>query len=228
MRRVLLGLVLPAVLLAGWAITSASGAIPAASTPVAVLHAGVDLVLHDDLVGDVLISARRALLGFLLGSTTALLVGTLLARSPTGAALLTPSIRAVRTVPPVVWLPVLLLVLGTGEAATVLVVAIAAALQVVLTTAGAPAGATAPVVAGMRQGLTQSWLVLVAAELVGATTGLGTVLAAAGGAGRPDRMAVAVLLFGLLVTAADAVLGLAERLVRRLRAQPGTPRRFVA
>jgi sulfonate transport system permease protein len=70
----------------------------------------------------------------------------------------------------------------------------------------------------MRQGLTQAWLVLVAAELVGAATGLGTVLAAAGGAGRADRMLVAVLLLGLLVAAADAALRLSERLVARLHA----------
>jgi sulfonate transport system permease protein len=219
MRRVLLGLVVPAALLAGWGIGSAAGAVPPASSPVAVVNAGIDLMLHGGLIGDVLVSARRALLGFLLGSTTALLAGTLLAHSRTLDALLTPSIRALRVVPPVTWLPVLLLGFGTGEVATVLVVAIAAALPVVVAASEVPPGATGPVMAGMRQGLTQSWLVLVAAELIGAAAGLGTVLAAAGGAGRPDRIAVAVLLLGLLVTAANTALGLAERLVRRLRSE---------
>jgi sulfonate transport system permease protein len=218
MRRVLLGLVLPVLLLAGWGIASAAGVVAPVSTPVAVVSAGIDLALRGDLLGDVLVSGRRALLGFLLGSTSALLLGTLLARSATADALVAPLIRTIRTVPPVAWLPVLLLAVGTGEVATVLVVAIAAALPVVVAAAGARPGAPGPVVAGMRQGLTQAWLVLVAAELVGAATGLGTVLAAAGGAGRADRMLVAVLLLGLLVAAADAALRLSERLVARLHA----------
>ena len=72
------------------------------------------------------------------------------------------------------------------------------------------------VVAGLRLALAQSWLFLVAAELIASSMGLGFLLMDSGQNGRVDRAILAILLLALLGKTTDALIGLAEKsLLRR-------------
>ena len=77
--------------------------------------AGADLAQRGVLFDDAAISIQRVLLGFVLGSAAGALLGALVGRSRTAGILLSPTIRAVRSVPTMAWLPFLLLLSASGR-----------------------------------------------------------------------------------------------------------------
>jgi sulfonate transport system permease protein len=213
LRRIGRGAVIPVAALVAWCVLTPS--------PGAIIASAAELVQRDDLAGSALLSVGRAMRGYVVGALAGTVLGGIAAHSSIARDVLAPALRALRAVPSVAWFPVLLVVLGVGDTATVTVIAIAVALPV-WAAASASGGEAAPLFAGLRQGLAQSWVILVAAELVTAPAGIGQLLAGSGGAGRADRMLVAVAVIGLLAFVSDLLLGVAERLVRRVTADAGT------
>ena len=70
--------------------------------------------------------------------------------------------------------------------------------------------------AGLRLGLAQGWLFLVAAELIASSIGLGFLLIDSQNTGRTDILLLAIVLLALLGKLTDGLLGVAERrLLRR-------------
>ena len=64
---------------------------------------------------------------------------------------------------------------------------------------------------GLRLALAQSWLFLVAAELIASSMGLGFLLTDSQYSGRVDRIILAIILLAVLGKTTDALLGIAER-----------------
>ena len=235
-----LGLVLPAVLLALWHVLSTTGVFSHVQLPppAAVLEAGADLLTGGDLWTHVGISTQRVLIGFVVGALLGLAAGSFIGLSRWGSALVGPTIGAFRAVPSLAWVPLLLLWIGLGEDSKVTLVAIgaffpvyttvSAALQHVdrdlleaarafglhglrlLTTVQLPA-VMPSVVSGLRLALAQAWLFLVAAELLGASMGLGFLLTDSQNNGRTDRLLLAIVLLAVLGKLAAALLGVFEK-----------------
>jgi sulfonate transport system permease protein len=245
LTRTAVGLVVPAVVVGVWAVVTATGAVPAhlLPAPLDVVRAGVQLAEQGILGPYVAISLQRVLLGFALGATVGLVLGAVVGLSRVGRLLLAPTAGAFRTVPSLAWVPLLLLWMGINEDSKVTLVAIGAMFPVYTTVAGAlrhvdphlveagrafgltripllvtvqlPAALPA-VVSGLRLALAQSWLFLVAAELLAASMGLGFLLTESSANGRVDRVLLAIVLLAVLGAVTDAVVGLVERvLVRR-------------
>ncbi|RIJ59517.1 ABC transporter permease [Clavibacter phaseoli] len=243
--RVAVGLVVPVLVVGLWAVVTATGAVPAhlLPAPLDVVRAGAELAQQGILGQYVAISLQRVLLGFALGATVGLVLGAVVGLSRVGRLLLAPTAGAFRTVPSLAWVPLLLLWMGINEDSKVTLVAIGAMFPVYTTVAGAlrhvdphlvevgrafgltripllvtvqlPAVLPA-VVSGLRLALAQSWLFLVAAELLAASMGLGYLLTESSSNGRVDRVLLAIVLLAVLGAATDAVVGLVERvLVRR-------------
>jgi sulfonate transport system permease protein len=243
--RVGVGLVVPVLVVGLWAVVTATGAVPAhlLPAPLDVVRAGVQLAEQGILGQYVAISLQRVLLGFALGATVGLVLGAVVGLSRVGRLLLAPTAGAFRTVPSLAWVPLLLLWMGINEDSKVTLVAIGAMFPVYTTVAGAlrhvdphlvevgrafgltripllvtvqlPAVLPA-VVSGLRLALAQSWLFLVAAELLAASMGLGHLLTESSANGRVDRVLLAIVLLAVLGAVTDAVVGLVERvLVRR-------------
>lgn len=243
--RVAVGLVVPVLVVGLWAVVTATGAVPAhlLPAPLDVVRAGVQLAEQGILGQYVAISLQRVLLGFALGATVGLVLGAVVGLSRIGRLLLAPTAGAFRTVPSLAWVPLLLLWMGINEDSKVTLVTIGAMFPVYTTVAGAlrhvdphlveagrafgltripllvtvqlPAVLPA-VVSGLRLALAQSWLFLVAAELLAASMGLGYLLTESSSNGRVDRVLLAIVLLAVLGAVTDAVVGLVERvLVRR-------------
>ncbi len=243
--RVAVGLVVPVLVVGLWAVVTATGAVPAhlLPAPLDVVRAGAQLAEQGILGQYVAISLQRVLLGFALGARVGLVLGALVGLSRVGRLLLAPTAGAFRTVPSLAWVPLLLLWMGINEDSKVTLVAIGAMFPVYTTVAGAlrhvdphlvevgrafglsripllvtvqlPAVLPA-VVSGLRLALAQSWLFLVAAELLAASMGLGYLLTESSANGRVDRVLLAIVLLAVLGAVTDAVVGLVERvLVRR-------------
>ncbi|WP_434161233.1 ABC transporter permease [Clavibacter michiganensis] len=240
--RVGVGLAVPVLVVGLWAAVTATGAVPAhlLPAPLDVVRAGAQLAEQGILGQYVAISLQRVLLGFALGATVGLVLGAVVGLSRVGRLLLAPTAGAFRTVPSLAWVPLLLLWMGINEDSKVTLVAIGAMFPVYTTVAGAlrhvdphlvevgrafglsripllvtvqlPAVLPA-VVSGLRLALAQSWLFLVAAELLAASMGLGYLLTESSANGRVDRVLLAIVLLAVLGAVTDAVVGLVERVL---------------
>jgi sulfonate transport system permease protein len=237
---VLGGLLLPALILLIWQLTAASGLIPSyrLPSPASVLLAGTDLAARGELGLHVAISTQRVLLGFLFGSIVGLVVAATVGLSRIGSILLSPTLGGLRAVPSLAWLPLLALYLGYNEDQKVLLIAIGAFFPVYTTVSAAlrhvdpqlvEAGraygyrgtallrivqlpAVVPsVVSALRLALAQSWLFLVAGELLGSSLGLGFLLNDSQNNGRLDRLFLAIILLAVLGKITDSLVGLLEK-----------------
>ena len=238
--RVVLGLVVPALLLGLWQLVSAAGVFSAVQlpSPGAVLASAKDLIERGELGTHIAISTQRVLIGFALGAALGLVLGALLGLSRLADVLLGPLFGAVRAVPSLALVPLLILWMGIGEDSKVTLITIGAffpafttvclALRHVdrnlveaarafglngvrlLGTVQLPAVVPA-VFSGLRLALAQSWLFLVAAELIASSMGLGFLLTDSQNNGRTDRMFLAIVLLAVIGKATDALLGVAEK-----------------
>jgi sulfonate transport system permease protein len=237
---VALGLLLPAAILAAWAVVSAVELVSPSQlpSPWSVVAAAIELARRGQLVQYVLVSAGRVLIGFAIGASLGLVLGALTGLLRPWDAVLGPTLGALRAVPSLAWVPLLILWLKIGEPSKVTLIAIGAFFPVYTTVAMAvrhvdrqllEAGrafglggtrlftaiqlpAVLPsVISGLRLALAQSWLFLVAAELIASSAGLGFLLVDSQNNGRIDRIILAIVLLAILGKASDAVLGAFER-----------------
>lgn len=240
-RTVIIGALVPlAVLALWWLVTDGLSVFTPIQlpSPQRVLTAGLGLLESGDLWGHVGISVQRVLLGFAAGASAGLFLGSLLGLSRWADALLHPTVGAFRAVPSLAWVPLILLWVGIGEDGKVLLIAIGAFFPVFtsvhsalrhvdpqLVEAGRAFGyhgarllasvqlpaVVPPVFSGLRLGLAQAWLFLVAAELLAAAEGLGFLLTESQNNGRTDRLLLAIVLLALLGKLTDTLLGVVER-----------------
>ncbi|ASK65435.1 nitrate ABC transporter permease [Brachybacterium avium] len=238
--RLAAGALLPALILIAWQLATATGLVPAYRLPgpLAVVQAGIELIERGELAVHIAISVQRVLLGFAAGSLVGLAVAAIVGLSRAGEALLNPTLAALRAVPSLAWVPLLILWLQIGEESKITLIAIGAFFPVFTTVAAAlrhidphlvEAGrcfgrrgwsllrtvqlpAVIPsVVSGLRLALAQAWLFLVAAELIASSMGLGFILNDSQQTGRVDRILLAIVLLALLGSLTNALLGLAEK-----------------
>lgn len=234
------GIVLPLLLLGAWQLIAELQLVPAyrLPSPASVWLAGVDLAQRGLLWSDIGISVQRVLIGFVVGAIVGLVVGAIVGLSRVASAFFAPTIGAFRAVPSLAWVPLLVLYLGITEDSKVTLIAIGALFPVYTTVAGAlrhvdphlvelghayglgrfqllrqvQLPAVVPsIVSGLRLALAQSWLFLVAAELIASAMGLGFRLLDSQQNGRIDRMFLVIILLGILGKTTDALIGLLER-----------------
>lgn len=238
--RIAAGILVPVVVVLVWAAVTAGGLVPAYRLPgpLSVVEAGIELNARGQLWPQIAISVQRVLIGFLIGSTAGLAVAAVVGLSRAGDALLGPILAALRAVPSLAWVPLLILWMQIGEASKITLVAIGAFFPVLTTVSSAlrhidpqlveagrafglrgwtllrtvqlPAAVPA-VVSGLRLALAQSWLFLVAAELLGSAMGLGYLLNESQQNGRVDRILLTIVLLALLGSLSNALLGIVEK-----------------
>lgn len=238
-----LGALVPLVLLALWQYLSSAGVFTAVQLPAPsrVVAAAGDLLGRGQLGLHVAISTQRVLTGFAIGAVLGLALGAWTGLSRWANLLVAPTIGALRAVPSLAWVPLLLLWIGIGEDSKVTLVAIGAFFPVYTTVSAALAHvdpklveaartfgirglrlfttvqlpAVLPsVVSGLRLALAQAWLFLVAAELLGASMGLGFLLTDSQNNGRTDRLLLAIVLLAILGKLTDLAVGAFERWVK--------------
>jgi len=237
------GALLPLAILGIWWGVSASGLVPAyrLPTPLAVLNAAGEMVANGTLWQHIGVSTQRVLTGFAVGSLIGLVLGSLIGLSQWASILFSPLLGAIRAVPSLAWVPLLVMYLGQPfglEMPKIVLITIGATFPVMTTLSIAlrhvdpnlvelgrayglgrlsllgvvqlPAVIPA-IVSGLRLALAQSWLFLVAAELLSSSVGLGFILTDSNNNGRVDRMFLAIILLAVLGKANDALIGVLER-----------------
>lgn len=242
--RITAGFLIPVILLVIWQVAATSGAFTSSQlpTPAMVWEAAVDLAQRGLLGQYVAISTQRVLIGFAIGAALGLLLGALVGLSRWSDILFSPTLAAIRAVPSLAWVPLLILWFKIGEDSKIILIAIGAFFPVYTTVAAAlkhvdrhlvEAGrafglngvrlfatvqlpAVLPsVISGLRLALAQAWLFLVAAELIASSMGLGFLLSDSQNNGRTDRLFLAIILLAVLGKITDSLLGLFERWAAR-------------
>jgi NitT/TauT family transport system permease protein len=239
-------LVAPALVLAtltAWEALARGGAISPLFFPppsaVAVRLAG--LLAGGELFAHLRATLGRVALGFALGAVAGLPLGLLMGWSARIRAALDPLVAAVHPMPKVAMLPLLMLLLGIGEAPKVAVVAMATFFPLVINaTAGVRQigaiyfevadsyradrlkvlsrivlpGSLPFVLAGTRLALNAALLITVAVELVAAPRGLGHLVWLAWQTLRTEDLYAALVVTALLGVALNGLLtGLSALLV---------------
>ncbi|PNP99464.1 ABC transporter permease [Sphingobium sp. SA916] len=195
----------PVALLALWQVACLSGLFPpqVLVPPSVVAQALADMAASGELQRHVGDSLYRLLVGFAIGAGAGMVFGAALALSRLVEAVLSPLFLTLWQVPVIAFVPLMVMFLGIDEPFKIAVVAIAAFFPMALATfdgiRGVPRNwfdvakvyrlsllqlirrillpATVPaVLTGLRISLTRAWVVLVAAELLAADSGIGQMM----------------------------------------------------
>lgn len=171
--------------------------------PLDVLSAGIDLARSGELWSDFLASLSRIFKGFAIAAIAGVGIALLVSRFGALAFFLEPIIEILRPIPPLAFLPMLVLWFGIGEMSKVSFIAYSAFFPIftasedgirqvdkVLIRAARSLGATHSqifrhvvlpaalpgVFTGLRLGIALSFFVIVAAEFLGANSGIGYLI----------------------------------------------------
>ena len=224
-----------AVLVALWAAVAWSHTFPPSLFPhpwdvASALGAEVG---SGRLANDVIASLFRVSTGFGLAVVLGVPCGLLLGHSRLALEAFLPLVNFFRSLSPLAWIPFAILWLGIGDRPAIFLIFMAAFFPIVLSTSAAVANipsvffrvardlgiegprllsevtlpAIAPqVITTLRVTAGLSWLVVVAAEMIAGTDGLGFAVWDARNGLRIDLLAGAMLVIGLIGVALDRVL----------------------
>ena len=118
-------------LVAGWALLAAWVDSPALPGPGTALPVFVELI--PELWPQALISLFRVLVAMAIGTVIAVPLGLAIGRSPRVDAVVAPMIFLTYPIPKVVFLPVLLVLLGLGNASKIALIALISGFQILVT-----------------------------------------------------------------------------------------------
>ena len=152
------------------------------------------------VLGHVWMSLRRVLVGLGLSTVLGILTGLVMGWSRVGRAMIGPVFTALRPIPPIAWIPLVILWFGIGEFPKVLIIFIGSFFIISQNTAAGvtmvdpmyinvgkvyqanswqmllhivmPASMPA-IMAGLKIALSSAWMVVVAAEMLASKAGLG-------------------------------------------------------
>jgi len=229
-----------ALLVLAWQAGSSSGLIPELflPSPVAVARALVQLAVSGELWRNLAASLFRLVLGWSLGTAIGLAVGFAvgmftLVRSPALAL-----VSALFPIPKIALVPLFIIWFGIGEGSKIATLAIGVFFPTVINTyAGLDhvqrnlilmgqsfnlsawsiarkimlPGALPSVLAGFRITISVAIILLIAAEMIGADSGIGAFILAAGNLYRTDDLIAGVVILSLLGLTLSAILTRIER-----------------
>lgn len=206
--------------------------------PSHVFMAGVESARSGELLDHVLASSERVLIAWGLVVVTAVPLGIAMGWWRRCNRYVNPLIELLRPIPPLAWIPISILWFGIGLTQNLFIIMIGVFFPVLLNTIhgvrgidpvliraarnlGAPPGkllvkvvlkgALPDIFTGARVGLGVAWMVLVAAELVAATSGLGFMIQDARNFLRTDIIFMGMFMIGFMGILMDVVLRFAGR-----------------
>src|SRR5882757_6456509 len=233
--RPALGLLLPVGLALAWEIIVWHGwsngrLVP---PPTKVFATIMDLARSGELSRHITATLYRVAAGFGLGVVAGTLLGAISGYWGLARRLLDPTVQALRAIPSIAWVPLFILWLGIFETSKVALIAAGVFFPVYLGVMGAilsvdrkivevgrtfrlsglamirrillPAVLPAYVLS-LRAGLGLGWMFVLAAEFLGASSGLGFLLIDGQQLGKPAQIVAAIVAFAILGKLSDWLL----------------------
>jgi sulfonate transport system permease protein len=237
--RPVLGLLLPVGVGLAWELVVRAGwaqgrLVP---PPSVIFDTFLDLARAGELQRHVLVTSWRVACGFGIGVVAGTLAGAITGYSALTRRLIDPTLQALRAIPSIAWVPIFVLWFGIFEASKITLIAVGVFFPVYLGVMGAimsvdrklvevgrafrlsdaamvrrillPAVLPAYVLA-LRSGLGLGWMFVVAAELLGASEGLGYLLIDGQQLGKPAQIVAAIVAFAIIGKLTDWLIVLAS------------------
>ena len=193
------------------------------------------LILTNDgeLFSHILITLNRVFNGFILGGILASVLGVITGISPTLRNLFDPTIQALKAVPSLAWVPLFILWFGIFENSKVALISVGVFFPIYLNLMMGIRqidkkiievahinnlnhfqtirwvlipGIIPEWITGLRSGLALGWMFVIAAELMGASEGLGYLMIDGQMTGRPALIIGALILFAIVGKLTDQLI----------------------
>ena len=214
--------------------------------PDEVMRTGIKMAASGELLRHITASLSRVLWGFGIAAALGIVVGTALGRSRLLEHLVEPMLEMLRPIPPLAFLPMMVLWFGIGEASKVAFISYAAFFPIFTTTiegikyvdpvlirAAASLGATERqifwhvvlpaatpnIITGLRLAFGLSFFVIVAAEFIAADSGLGFLINDARTFFLVSNMLLGAAVIGVIGVLANVLLRKLEGRLLRWRSQ---------
>jgi sulfonate transport system permease protein len=233
--RPVLGLLLPVVLAVGWELAVRAGLsngrlVP---PPSVIFATFADLARTGELQRHAAATLWRVAAGFACGVGAGTILGALTGYSALLLRLVDPTLQALRSIPSVAWVPLFILWFGIFEASKIILIAVGVFFPVYLGVMGAIVAVDRKIVEvgrvfrlsgfamirrillpavlptyviSLRAGLGLGWMFVVAAEFLGASTGLGFLLIDGQQLGKPAQIVAAIVAFAILGKLTDWII----------------------
>jgi taurine transport system permease protein len=231
------------LLLLWWGVTASGALQPLFLPPPSAVLAKLLLTVHQGYMGatlqqHLLASLERILLALLAAVAVGVPLGIVMGVFPIARHLLDPLIEFYRPLPPLAYLPLIVIWFGIGELAKVLLIFLAILAPVLISTAhgvtsvslskqqaalslGASRwqllryvilpGALPDMITGLRIGLGAGWSTLIAAELIAATRGLGFMIQSAAQFLGTDIVVLGIIVIALVAFTLESGLRWLQR-----------------
>lgn len=237
---IILGSILPIILIISWELLSRLGhfptyQLPAPTTIIATIQA---MVTDGSLWGHIGITTFRVFAGFVIGTLFAIALGSFVGFYKRIEQLIDPMIQAFRSIPSLAWVPLFILWMGIGESSKITMISLGVFFPVYLNIVSGilnvdrklievgkiyglntfqlviriilPAALPSFLV-GLRSGLGLGWMFVVAAELMGASQGLGYLLVLGQNTLSPETILASIILFAIIGKLSDWILKVIEQ-----------------
>jgi len=230
----------PVLLLAIWEVASLAGVIPSRilAAPSAVVQTLAHLVVNGDLPSALVVSLARMAVGLAIGVTTGTVLALAAGLSKLGETLVDPPLQIIRPLPTLALTPLFIVWLGIGETPKIALISLGVTFPIYLNLFNAIRsvdprlmeagrsfglsgwdlivnvvlpGAMPGFLVGLRYALSVSLLILVVAEQINASAGLGYLINNARDFMQTDVIVVCLLVYALLGLGADLLVRALER-----------------
>ena len=230
----------PLVLILLWELGSRVGVIPAhvLAAPSAVVQTAWGMLVSGELPMNMLVSLGRAISGLVIGVTLGSALAIVAGLSRAGENAVDPPIQMLRTLPSLALSPLFIVWFGIGETPKIALIVLGTTFPIYLNLYNGIRGVDPKLIEaarsfglkgwdlivdvvlpgalpafllGLRFALAGSWLILVVAEQINASAGLGYLINNARDFSRTDVIVVCLVVYALLGLGADAVVRALER-----------------
>ena len=235
LSRNIIGIILPIIIIIIWYLltiteTVRNNLLP---PPQEVIDELLNLSSDGTLFSHILITLSRVFYGFVFGAVVATILGVITGVSPTLRSFFDPTIQALKAVPSLAWVPLFILWFGIFEDSKIALISVGVFFPIYLNLMMGIRqidkkmievahinnlnyfqtvrwvllpGIIPEWVTGLRSGLALGWMFVIAAELMGASEGLGYLMIDGQMTGRPALIIGALILFAIIGKITDEIL----------------------
>lgn len=233
--RILSYTVIPILILILWETVTNLNIAPPAILPSLeiVLKAFVVQIQNGEMIQDVTISLTRVVRGYTFAVILGLSFGVLMGISLRANKIFSGVFNGIRQIPPMAWIPLIILWFGIGETSKIIIISKAAFFPILLNTIdgirNTPKGyievarlyninkfdlfrkiyfpsALPSIFVGLRLGLGIAWAMVVAAELIASSSGIGYRINDARSLMQSDVMIADMIVIGIIGSIMDFIL----------------------
>ena len=237
-------LALPIIILVIWKLADIAGYIKpyAMPTPEKVLETAGNILRDGTLIAHIAASFLRVIEGFLIALILALIMGVGIGLSKKLEVFTEMTVQIIKPIPPIAWIPLAILWFGIGEFSKIFIIILGAFFPILLNVVDGIKnidakylelgrvyevpkakfirgvifpGALPSIMTGVRIGLGNAWVCVVAAEMIAASKGVGYMLTDGRNLSKPELVILAMLIIGIIGKIMDDILKMISKKITK-------------